>query len=65
MIWQNVAIWARPSAGQLKDKIAVFDKNKIKTAPDFAARDSNGREIKLSDFKSKKNVVLVFNRGFQ
>jgi peroxiredoxin len=35
-----------------------------KPAPDFALPDFNGQEIALSDFKDKKNVVLVFNRGF-
>ena len=34
------------------------------TAPDFAATDSEGGTIRLSDFKGKKSVVLVFNRGF-
>ena len=29
-------------------------------APDFALRDTNGKEVKLSDFKGKKNVVLAF-----
>ncbi len=33
-------------------------------APDFAAKDSEGRTVKLSDFKGKKHIVLVFNRGF-
>jgi peroxiredoxin len=33
-------------------------------APDFSAKDSEGRTTSLSDFKGKKNVVLVFNRGF-
>jgi peroxiredoxin len=36
----------------------------VKPAKDFAANDSEGRLIKLSDFKERKNVVLVFNRGF-
>jgi cytochrome oxidase Cu insertion factor (SCO1/SenC/PrrC family) len=30
------------------------------TAPDFALRDQNGKEVKLSDFHGKKNVVLAF-----
>lgn len=34
-------------------------------APDFNAKDSEGRDIRLSDYKDKKTVVLVFNRGFQ
>ncbi len=33
-------------------------------APEFAATDSEGRVIRLADYKGKKNVVLVFNRGF-
>jgi peroxiredoxin len=40
-------------------------KKQTKIAPDFSASDSHGRQIKLSDFKGKKNVMLVFNRGFQ
>jgi peroxiredoxin len=33
-------------------------------APDFLLKDANGQQIKLSDFKNKANVLLVFNRGF-
>lgn len=29
-------------------------------APDFALTDTQGKEVKLSDFKDKKNVVLAF-----
>lgn len=35
-----------------------------KPAPDFTLPDFNGNTITLSDFYGKKNVVLVFNRGF-
>jgi peroxiredoxin len=34
------------------------------TAPEFSLKDADGRQIKLSDFKDKSNVLLVFNRGF-
>ncbi|NLE09851.1 MAG: redoxin domain-containing protein [Dehalococcoidales bacterium] len=34
-------------------------------APDFTAVDSSGRQITLSEYKGKKNVLLIFNRGFQ
>jgi peroxiredoxin len=34
------------------------------TAPEFVLRDFRGREVRLSDVASEKNVVLVFNRGF-
>jgi peroxiredoxin len=33
-------------------------------APDFALTDVNGRMVHLSDYRGRKNVVLVFTRGF-
>lgn len=33
-------------------------------APDFSLTDFNGQEVKLSDFRGKTHVLLVFNRGF-
>ena len=33
------------------------------TAPDFTLENVDGAEISLSDFRGKKNVVLVFYRG--
>jgi len=41
-----------------------MDVSKVSPAPDFAATDSSGKAIRLSDYKGRKNVVLVFNRGF-
>ena len=29
-------------------------------APDFSLRDTAGKQVKLGDFKGKKNVVLAF-----
>jgi cytochrome oxidase Cu insertion factor (SCO1/SenC/PrrC family) len=29
-------------------------------APDFSLRDVSGRVVSLSDFKEKKNIVLIF-----
>lgn len=33
-------------------------------APDFTLNDFNGKSISLSDFAGRKNVLVVFNRGF-
>lgn len=33
-------------------------------APDFTLDDLNGKSVSLSDYKNKKNVMVVFNRGF-
>ncbi len=33
-------------------------------APDFSLNDQNGECRKLSDFKGRKHIVLVLNRGF-
>lgn len=42
----------------------MIDKDRATPAPDFGARDSEGRTVRLSDYRGKKNVFLVFNRGF-
>jgi len=34
------------------------------TAPDFALQDTQGNPVRLSDYRGKRNVVLVFTRGF-
>lgn len=33
-------------------------------APDFKLKDYEGKSIRLSDFRGKSHVLLVFNRGF-
>lgn len=33
-------------------------------APDFSLEDYQGEEIRLSQFKGEKHVLLVLNRGF-
>jgi len=42
----------------------MIGKEKATLAPDFTAKDSEGRTMRLADYKGKKNVFLVFNRGF-
>ncbi|MHB0856587.1 MAG: hypothetical protein ACYC5M_03335 [Anaerolineae bacterium] len=33
-------------------------------APEFAAPDVEGRMVRLADYRDRKNVLLVLNRGF-
>jgi peroxiredoxin len=33
-------------------------------AADFELTDTTGRTVRLSDYRGRQNVVLVFNRGF-
>ncbi len=33
-------------------------------APDFTLSDVNGSDVSLADFTDKKNVLIVFTRGF-
>ncbi len=32
-------------------------------APDFALTDVNGQTVRLSDYRGRQHVVLVFNRS--
>ena len=33
-------------------------------APDFSLEDYRGQRVRLADYRGRKHVVLVFNRGF-
>ncbi|MGB3717298.1 MAG: hypothetical protein WA996_22985 [Candidatus Promineifilaceae bacterium] len=33
-------------------------------SPDFSLPDYEGNEVRLSDYRDRQNVLLVFNRGF-
>lgn len=33
-------------------------------APDFSLTDFDGRRVRLSDYRNRRHIVLVFNRGF-
>jgi len=57
--------------GPLPDPVKqnAEDRNKMDAstaiaAPGFIATESSGKTLRLSDYKGRKNVVLVFNRGF-
>lgn len=60
-----------PAGAQLGPKdgpdLAPTDLNRVKVgqaAPDFSLEAADGKPITLSDFRGKKNVVLVFYRGY-
>ena len=49
---------------ELKQPATDLDRVKVgQPAPDFTLEDSDGKNITLSDYRGKKNVVLVFYRG--
>jgi len=33
-------------------------------APDFTLQNFQGETVRLSDFRGKSHVVMIFNRGF-
>ena len=48
---------------QMSDlKGKILDKMVMKQAPSFMLLDTDGKEVKLSDFKSKI-VILIFKKG--
>ena len=49
------AIFAQATPKPLQTKLKVGD-----AAPEFVLNDTDGKAVKLSDFKGKKSVVLAF-----
>jgi cytochrome oxidase Cu insertion factor (SCO1/SenC/PrrC family) len=62
----SATVWAQLGPKDGPD-LAPTDLNRIKVgqpAPDFSLEDASGKTITLSEFRDKKNVVLVFYRGY-
>ncbi len=48
-----------------KGEYQIMSKVEVNThAPDFILPDFRGNSVRLSDFAGRKNVLVVFNRGF-
>jgi len=66
----GIAVGKFPTCSEYRaKKISVkggkMAKVKINTpAPDFSMEDFKGQRVQLSDYRNKKIVFLVFNRGF-
>jgi cytochrome oxidase Cu insertion factor (SCO1/SenC/PrrC family) len=68
-----VSLAASTAMGQSKlgpkdgEGLPAADLDRIKAgdaAPDFTLEDQDGKPVTLSDYRSKKTVVLVFYRGY-
>ncbi len=52
---------ASPQAQQAQQPVAPQTHLKVgDLAPDFTLRDTEGKEVKLSEYRGKKSVVLAF-----
>ncbi len=44
--------------------MSEIEKINPKPAPDFELIDSEGTTVRFSSFKGRRQIVLIFNRGF-
>jgi len=65
-----LSLFCSPAFAQLGPRdggnLTATDLDRIKVgqpAPDFTLENLDGKKISLSDYRGKKNVVLVFYRG--
>ena len=49
---------------QVSKEVYMIEMQQATLAPEFSMIDSEGSTVRLSNYRDKKNVVLVFNRGF-
>ncbi len=55
LLWGSLAAHAQQPAVHRTRTLKIGD-----MAPDFTLPDQDGKPVKLSDFRGKKNVVLAF-----
>ncbi len=53
-------VFAVAASAQTSPKAPTTNLKVGDVAPDFVLTDTTGKEVKLSDYKGKKNVVLAF-----
>jgi peroxiredoxin len=58
MVWPETRVLSQKKGNEMS-RVEINQ-----SAPDFTLADFNGNEIRLSDFRGTKNILLVFNRGF-
>jgi cytochrome oxidase Cu insertion factor (SCO1/SenC/PrrC family) len=58
-VWHLARLPSEKSENNAMGKVTLN-----RPAPDFSMTDYQGKEVSLSQFKGKQNVLLVFNRGF-
>ncbi len=55
MCFVAISLFAQTAPAPPQTQLKVGDK-----APDFTLNDTDGKPVKLSDYKGKKSVVLAF-----
>lgn len=66
-VFQNFSdeVKASEEAKEMAEKLSYFKQSKIGSiAPEFTVKDSNGKQLSLSDFKGKKYILLEFWASF-
>ncbi|MEW6238698.1 MAG: glutathione peroxidase [Candidatus Omnitrophota bacterium] len=64
-LWMAIALVCFLAAiGRTEEKV-VKDPQKAKNIYEFAVKDIDGKEVKLNQYKEKKNVLLIVNTASQ